>query len=96
MITQSIIAVMTEKHRISGIVKKLRQNDNLTFFDKKSKYYVHFQLNNEVKNICWQRHVSLDRRNWVKLNDILSIKEVLKCIDDIKSDVPQTLSIVII
>ena len=68
---------MAERQRINKIVQKLRQNDSMTFFDKKSKYYVHFQLNNDVKGICWQRHVSLDRQNWVKWNDYLSIKDVL-------------------
>jgi uncharacterized protein YlbG (UPF0298 family) len=85
MITQSIIAVLAEKERIKGIVQKLRHEGSLLYFDKKSKYYVHFQQNNEVKNICWQRHVSLDNRNWVKWNDILNLKEVIQCINSIKT-----------
>ena len=61
----------------SETVKALRNGENVRFFDKEKKCFVQFQLNKKESFICWERHGSLDKRNWVKQNEFLSIKDVL-------------------
>jgi dienelactone hydrolase len=58
-------------------ILKLRHGNPHTWFDKDNKYFYHIQLNKKAKCICWQRHASKDRRNWIEYNYGLSLKEVL-------------------
>lgn len=67
-------------------VKTLRDRKPLDFFEKKTKYFIHFQLNKKEKSfVCWQRFVSLDRKNWREWNSYLSLKDVLNCISQINN-----------
>lgn len=72
------------------IVLKLRNKESITTFGKcrskeGKKMFTLYQLNKEEKFICWQRFESLDRRNWVKQNDYLSLKDVINCMESNKA-----------
>ncbi len=40
------------------------------------KCFFKIQLNPTTKSICWQRFVSKDKHNWIKLNECLSLRDV--------------------
>lgn len=78
-------------------LKKLRIKEPLRLFDTANKMFVTIQFNKkETKFVCWQRFHSLDRRNWVKQNDYLSLKDVDQILNSIKEKKKTNLSIVII
>jgi hypothetical protein len=58
-------------------ITDLRNGFGKILFDRKTKLFHHIQLNKKAKHICWQRHVSNDKRNWVEWNYSLSLREVL-------------------
>ena len=67
--------VLTEKQK--ELARELRHGETLTLLDSHAKTFVHFQMNRKEKLICWMRHVSSDRRNWILWNNCLSLKEVM-------------------
>jgi len=56
---------------------KLRHRQPVRLFDSKEKLFHQIQINPSTHFICWQRWVSKDRRNWIKWNDCLTLKEAL-------------------
>jgi len=58
-------------------ILSLRHGNSHTFFDKEIKYFYHIQLNRKAKYVCWQRHASKDRQNWIEYNYGMTLKEVL-------------------
>lgn len=68
---------MTNENPTKEIISLLRQGRPVTLFDRTTKYFYHIRLNKKAKRVCWQRHQSKDRVNWVELNHCLSLKEIL-------------------
>ena len=66
-------------------IKQLRNRENLRLFDTKEKIFIHLQLNKKEKRVCWQRYVSKDRRNWIKHNDYLSLRDCWNILEKVKS-----------
>jgi len=64
-------------------ILRLRNKQNVTLFDRKTKLFHHFQLNKSTKFICWQRHITADKQNWKEHNSCLSLSEVL----DIRAEI---------
>jgi hypothetical protein len=56
-------------------IAKLRNRQVLNLFSKKNKMFIKIQLNKKENFICWQMFYSLDKRNWVKQNEFLSLKD---------------------
>jgi hypothetical protein len=65
-------------------ILKLRNKQTLNLFDRENKLFVKIQLNKKTKNICWQRFVSADKKNWINWNEYLSLKDISNIIDKIK------------
>jgi len=65
-------------------IKKLRDKEALRLFDKADKNFVVIQLNRKEKYVCWERWISKDKRNWIKINDYLSLREVWIILQGIK------------
>lgn len=66
------------------LVRKLRNRQTVRFFDRNNKIFIAFCINrNEKCSVFWEKHVSLDKRNWVKQNEYLSLKDVLRIVDRI-------------
>ena len=58
-------------------LQKLRNKKCLNLFDKVNKLFVKIQFNHKEKDfVCWERYVSLDKRNWVNHNLYLSLHDV--------------------
>lgn len=68
----------------------LRDGRNIILFDRKTKYFHQFSLSKKAKGICWQRHVSKDRRAWINWNECLSLREVLDCRAEIAVNCQET------
>lgn len=58
------------------MIKKLRDGNKIRLYDSHERLFIQFQLNKNENNICWERWVSADQRNWVNHNLFLSLKEV--------------------
>jgi len=59
------------------VINNLRHKDSMLMFNTKEKTFVKIQLNPTSERICWQKYISKDKRNWIKWNECLSLKEVL-------------------
>lgn len=67
-------------------IKKLRDKENLRLFDSKERLFIQLQINKKEKGfICWQKYVSKDRRNWIKHNDYLSLRDCWNILEKVKS-----------
>jgi hypothetical protein len=66
-------------------IKRLRDKEVLNFFwDLEGVYgktFIKIQLNKKDSRICWQRFASKDKRSWVKWNEYLTLKEVVRLIE---------------
>lgn len=63
---------------MEAIIKKLRNKESISLlkdYDGRGKHFFKIQLNKDV--IAWERYVSKDRRNWIKLNSCLTLREVV-------------------
>ena len=65
-------------------IKKLRDREALRLWDKVDKTFVNIQINRKEKYLCWERWISKDQRNWIKLNGYLSLREVWIILQGIK------------
>jgi hypothetical protein len=63
----------------------LRNGKDLIIFDRIERMFVGFKLNTKEKNICWNRLVSKDKRNWIVWNEYLSLKDVDSIITELKT-----------
>jgi hypothetical protein len=66
------------------ILSKLRNRQSISFFKpymNSGKRFFKIQLNKELTGICWQRFVSADRCNWIKLNECLSLHDIDKLLN---------------
>ena len=70
---------------MDGRIKTLRDGESLNLFDRSTKYFVKIQLNRKEKFVCWERWVSLDRRNWINHNMYLRLKDVMQILTEIKT-----------
>lgn len=60
-------------------LQKLRHGKPLRLlkpYNNQGKSFFHIQLNKKADFICWQRFVSKDKQNWIKLNDCLSLHDI--------------------
>lgn len=62
------------------LIRKLRNREAINQFNPATKVFTKIQLNRKAGFICWQRFVSLDRRNWIEQQSYLSIKGVIQLI----------------
>ena len=62
----------------ANTVKELRAGNSITLYSSKDKLFTRIQRNTKEKNICWERWVSKDKRNWTNLNLYLSLKDVIQ------------------
>jgi len=58
-------------------ISRLRYGESINLFDRKTKLFHHIQINRKEKRVCWERYVSSDKKNWIKWNVCLSIKDIL-------------------
>lgn len=58
-------------------ISRLRRGESVKFLDPDTKLFHHFQINKSEKRVCWERYVSYDRRNFVKWNVCLHIRDIL-------------------
>lgn len=65
-------------------IKRLRDRESLRLWDRTDKIIVAIQLNKKEKYVCWERWISKDKRNWIKLNGYLSLREVWIILQGIK------------
>ncbi len=63
-------------------ILKLRNGENLNLWDKRQKLFTRIQQNKREKFVCWERWVSADRRNWIKQNFCLSLKDINQVINN--------------
>lgn len=68
-------------------LSKLRNRQNLRLWDSSNKLFVQIQLNKKDKGICWERWVSKDKRNWVKWNEYLSLKDISNITEGIRANI---------
>ena len=68
-------------------IKKLRDREALRLWDKVDKTFVNIQINRKEKYLCWERWISKDQRNWIKLNGYLSLREVWIILQGIKEKI---------
>lgn len=57
-------------------IESLRNREALNLFDSEKKYFYKIQINKTEKRVYWERYASKDKKNWVKWNDRLSLKDV--------------------
>ncbi|HXS59733.1 MAG TPA: hypothetical protein VN703_02855 [Candidatus Sulfopaludibacter sp.] len=57
-------------------IKKLRDRESLRIWDKSDRMFIHIQINKKEHYTCWERFISKDKRNWIKLNGFLSLQDV--------------------
>lgn len=65
-------------------LQTLRNREPLKLWDRTRKMFVQIQINKKDNQVCWERWVSKDRRNWVNWNLYLSLKDVAKVLEDIR------------
>lgn len=58
-------------------LQTLRNRQRLNMWDTNTKTFYSFQLNKSADFICWEQWTSKDRRQWVKQNEYLSLKDVM-------------------
>lgn len=71
---------------LQSTFKKLRHGECLNLFNRRQKMFVKIQINRKVDFVCWMRYVSKDRRNWVCLNEYLSLHDVANLLYDIHNE----------
>jgi hypothetical protein len=66
------------------ILTKLRNRQPVTFYKKYNgvKRFFRIQFNREFNGIAWQRWLSADRRQWIKLNECLSLHDIDKWLNE--------------
>lgn len=64
-------------------IKRLRNREVLSLWDRKNKLFVKIQLNKTDNRICWQRFVSKDKRTWTNWNQYLSLKDCVQILTKI-------------
>lgn len=76
---------------MNSIVKRLRDKQNIRIHDSVNGGFVQFQLNETTKFICWERWKGGGVYVWQQHNSCLSLKEVLKCINELQQSNRQKL-----
>ncbi len=66
---------------MNAIIQKLRNRKPVDFYNSDKKF-MKIQINKKTNNICWQRFVSSDKKNWIEQNSYLNLKEVMQVISD--------------
>lgn len=61
---------------LKEVIKKLRKGESIRLY--REKMFTTIQLNRNSDKICWERHVSVDKKNWTVWNEFLSLKDVIK------------------
>jgi DNA-binding transcriptional regulator GbsR (MarR family) len=66
-----------------SIEEKIQEGEYFRLFDTNTKQFVQFQKSKECTD-KWQRYISKDKSQWIKINECLSEEEVRECLTKIK------------